>query len=181
MTIYMTQSEFSVHRGISQPRVSKMISNGKIPKSCMKKISGRKLIDQEKADIALGENLDRIYNPENKAKPKSKKPPAPKLPPDAPEKIQKGGTHGMTLADAQKLQAQYKAALMKLEYEEKSGKLVNIETVEKDWFDTARLTRDAVLNISGRISSELATISSVHLVNKRMIEELNKALTELKI
>jgi len=87
----------------------------------------------------------------------------------------------MTLADAQKLQAQYKAALMKLEYEEKSSKLIPVEKVESDWFNIARVTRDAVLNISDRISSEIATISDVHLVNKRMTEELNKALEALSL
>jgi len=182
MTVYISPADYAAYRGVSRVTVYKYIKKGQLKKAL--KTVGKKIkIHKAKADAELLQTLDRIYNPEEKTSrknPKQKKH-APPLPPDAPQKIQKGGTQGMTMADAQKLQAQYKAALLKLDYEEKSGKLVNIETVDKDWFDTARLTRDAVLNISDRISSELATISDVHLVNKRMTEELNKALTELKI
>ena len=178
MTQFMTQTEYAEHRGISQSRVSKMIHSGKIPGRCMRIISGRKLIDRDKADVALEENLDRAYNPNPKKRGKPKKTSS-KIPVDVAEKTDAAGTSKMTLAKAQQIQGQYKAALLKLEYEEKSGKLIPLEKVETDFFNIARRTRDAILNIADRISADLANDNDQHSVSVKLTEELTQALEEL--
>jgi hypothetical protein len=184
MTKFMTQTEYANHRGVSQPRVSQFIRSGKIPASAMKRISGKKLIDMEKADAALKDNLDRAYNP-NPKKPGTKNPgkkapkPQPTIPPDAPEKTAQAGTSDMTLARAQQIQAQYKAALLKLEFEEKNGKLISLEQVETDFFNIGRRFRDAVLNIPDRVSAGLASDTDQHSIAMKLTEELTQALEEL--
>jgi phage terminase Nu1 subunit (DNA packaging protein) len=177
MTKFMTQTEYADHRGISQPRISTMIKTGKIPASAMKKISGKKLIDMEKADVALAENLDRVHNPNPEPrKRKNKKQPTV---PEMKQTAEKAGTGGMTLSKAQQVQAQYKAALLKLEYESKSGKLIDAEVVEVETFNFARRVRDAIQNVPDRICAELASCTDVHQVREKLNAAYNEALEEL--
>ena len=171
----MTQVEYAEHRGIGQSRVSRLVSRGKIPHNCIKKISGRKLIDRDKADAALAENLDQIMNKPTRQYGKKKKP----APAEMEQTTKAAGTKGMSMADAQKLQAQYKAAILKLDYEERTGKLILAASVDKDFFDIARLTRDAILNIPDRISAELASITDTHVISEKLTVELTQALEEL--
>ncbi len=59
----MNQAAYARHRGISPARVSILIRDGKIPSSCYEtEPNGRRLIDAPKADQALMENLDQVYN-----------------------------------------------------------------------------------------------------------------------
>jgi phage terminase Nu1 subunit (DNA packaging protein) len=154
-----------------------MIKTGKIPASAMKKISGKKLIDMEKADAALAENLDRVHNPNPEPrKRKNKKQPTV---PEMKQTAEKAGTGGMTLSKAQQVQAQYKAALLKLEYEQKSGKLIDAEVVEVETFNFARRVRDAIQNVPDRICAELASCTDVHQVREKLNAAYNEALEEL--
>lgn len=198
-TQYMTQAEYARHRGLSQPRISKMISTGKIPASAIRLMqSGQKRIDKEAADIALEDNLDRLRNPRPAIEQKPELKPPPELKPDHRElklekpynlkkpstkemmrAIESVGADGMTLADAQRMQAQYKAALLALEYEEKSGLLVKKEQVKVNLFNAARRTRDAILNIPNRISAELSSITDMYVLSQKLTAELTAALEEL--
>jgi hypothetical protein len=91
----------------------------------------------------------------------------------------KAGTQGMSLADAQKLQAQYKAALLKLEYEQKSGRLTDVGQAEIDAFNFSRRIRDAIQNVPDRICAELASCTDVHRVREKLNAAYNEALEEL--
>jgi hypothetical protein len=51
--LYDTQTSYGEHIGVSQARVSKMISAGKIPARALKIISGKRRIMRDKADEAL--------------------------------------------------------------------------------------------------------------------------------
>lgn len=146
MTVYMTQTEYAEHRGISQPRVSKLISTGKIS-DCIKKISGRKLIDRDKADAALEEKLDRVYNrPETVAKRKKN------TKTSNVERIAVIKSAGLTilpLADAQQLRENYTAALKKLEYEAKKRELIPADEARTAFADTIISARAKILSIKG--------------------------------
>jgi len=135
MPIYLSQTEYAKHRGISQPRVSVMVKQGKLD-GCIKKIGKYKKIDRDKADEALKNNLDRIYNPNRKVTKK-----------EVEETIKAVGFEHMSMTEAQKAQSQYKAALLKLDYEERTGELISASQVKKEVFGMARMTRDAILNI----------------------------------
>jgi len=174
----MSQTEYAEHRGISQQRVSKLIEKGKIDAECITKIGKYKKIDRDKADAALKQNLDQIYNLKSKSSPKK----------DQKESITKeekeatikaAGTTGMSMADAQRMQAKLKAALLKLDYDERIGTLISAEKVKTDFFNIARTTRDAILNIPDRISAELASITDIHVVREKLTAELTQALEEL--
>ena len=177
MTKFMTQTEYAEHRGISQPRVSTLIRTGQIPASAMRKISGKRLIDMEKADKALDENLDKIRNPNPEPRKRRGKKEATIS--EIKQTVEHAGTGGMTLAKAQQVQAQYKAALLKLEYEQKSGKLIDAEVVEVETFNFARRVRDAIQNVPDRVSSELASYTDVHKVRETLTAAYNEVLEEL--
>lgn len=190
MTKFLTQKEYGKHRGCSQQRVSALIKTGKIPQSCLKRISGRKLIDVDKADEALLENLDRLYNRESRhSKPpdkqidqNSKKENRKKKVPSKQETIEltnQAGLDIVSLAEAQEIKANYDAALKKLEYEEKNGSLISKEIVDADFFAISRRFRDAVLNIPDRVGAELASITDVHTLIDRLRSEITATLEEL--
>ncbi len=80
---------------------------------------------------------------------------------------------------AKEKQAFYQAALSQLEYEEKAGKLIEVEKVKSDAFSTARLVRDSVMNVPERIASLLAAESDPHKCFMMLKEELNVALRSL--
>jgi len=69
---------------------------------------------------------------------------------------QAGLSNGISIAEAQRLFMSYKAALKKLDYEERTGKLGDIKKMEMAVFNMARRTRDAVLNIPDRVAAILA-------------------------
>lgn len=73
----------------------------------------------------------------------------------------------------------YKARLAELEYQEKSGQMVPVESVRKDAFETARTVRNAILNIPERLASLLAAESDAHAVHQTLVKELNLALQAL--
>lgn len=165
---YMNQTEYARHRGITQQRVSQLIHAGYLD-GALKKIGGRFQIDPEKADKLLAENLDPARC-KNSTEPD---------PAEQKQTIQNAGLTIVPLAEANKLRANYEAALKKLELEEKQGDLIPKVTVEKEAFEMARRVRDALLNIPNRISAELATITDQHMVSLKLTEEITQALEEL--
>lgn len=84
-----------------------------------------------------------------------------------------------TLAQSKTLEAEYKAKLAQIEYEEKSGKLVDAEAVKKQAFKVARLTRDAMLAIPDRLSAELAGITDPFVIHEKMMAEIRGAIGEV--
>lgn len=176
MTVFQTQTEYAEHRGITQSRVSRLVSKGKIPKSCIKKISGRKLIDRDKADAALSENLDQIYNRPNKKPVKLSKT---KTPSEQKKELTDAGRGLVSLNEAQTIKANYDAWLKELEYQIKKGEYVDAEKVKQDAFNIARRVRDSLLNIPDRISADLASDTDTHSVSEKLTREIIQALEEL--
>lgn len=82
-------------------------------------------------------------------------------------------------ATARAAREHYLARLAKLEFEEKSGKLIDAEKVKRDAFEIARRVRDHILNIPDRISAELVGINDQPTMHAVLTRELNTALREL--
>ena len=62
----------------------------------------------------------------------------------------------MSFSAARTLKEQYNAEMKKLDFEERSGKFLRDEDVQKGAFEMYRKTRDSLLNIIDRISAQLA-------------------------
>ena len=72
----------------------------------------------------------------------------------------------------------FKALLTELEYKERSGELISSQDVKELMFDTARLTRDAILNIPNRLSSLLAN-QNRDKIHEMLTQELRQSLENL--
>jgi len=87
-----------------------------------------------------------------------------------------------TTTDLQESREKYwdaKARRENIRADQEEGALVEIKQVEADFFEHARRTRDAILNVPDRIGGELAGCTDQHVVTMKLTEELIQALTEL--
>ena len=62
------------------------------------------------------------------------------------------------MAQARAVREMYAARLTQLEFEERSGLLCKVEDVKLSAFKSARLTRDAMLNIPARVVNEITAL-----------------------
>ena len=86
---------------------------------------------------------------------------------------------GPSLKTAQAVRLAYQARLAQLEYEERSGKLCQVERVKVESFRLGRLVRDKILNVADRICAQLAAETEQHAARELLLRELNVALQEL--
>jgi hypothetical protein len=168
----LTQSQYAGWRQVSPAAVHRYIKDGKIPKNCLKTKNGKRLIDRDKADAALFENLDRIMNPRFN-------PQAQEIPTDVIEKITQAGVESLTLEEAQRLQAHYRGELLRLEYRQKTGELVPVADVEEIGFTTGRRFRDAILNIPERVAAMIASDRDRRSIARKLKKEILEAAEEL--
>jgi len=182
----MTQAEYAEHAGLTQQRVSQLLHGGYL-KGAVRKKGRRTLIDPDKADKALSENIDQEMAQKIRQAYKDKKAgvkkPATEKKESTKSKAEKiikdGGTSKLTLSEAQTWQARYKAALLKIEYEEKSKKLVDTASVKKVAFEKARQIRDALLNIPDRLAPIVSVESEKEVIHKILLDEIQQTLEAL--
>jgi len=71
------------------------------------------------------------------------------------------------------------ARLAKIEFEEKTAKLISRDEVQVAAFTKARTVRDSLLNIPDRLAATLAAESEAEKVHQMLTVEIRKALDEL--
>ena len=109
---------------------------------------------------------------------------SPELPDD---QILGQGPYGITgpaiksFAEAQARERHFKAKLAELEYEERAGKLVEVEKVEAEAFRIGQQVRDAILNVPSRLSGIVAAESDQRKVHDLLERELRQALEALAV
>lgn len=103
----------------------------------------------------------------------------PKIDPDGeiPDpSMELNGSPAAAMAKNRAIREAYEARLKKLDWEQKSGLLVEAEAVKSEAFKLARTVRDSMLNIPDRIAAELAAESDTFRVHARLTEEIRKVL-----
>lgn len=73
----------------------------------------------------------------------------------------------------------YKSELARVKFEREAKKLIELEKVKKEFFKIARQVRDAMMVIPDRLSAELANESDEFMVNRRLTDEIRRAISEL--
>ena len=73
----------------------------------------------------------------------------------------------------------FEALLKKLEYEEKSGKLVEIAKVEMEAFAAARVARDRLLLIPDRVAPIIIGETDMFEIKRVLREEIIRSLQNL--
>ena len=134
-------------------------------------------IDAQRADEQWERNTQEKVPPvtaPKRAAPRPVERPADEPPshPEAP------GIGGLEYAKARAIREQYLARLAKIEFEERSGKLVNRDEVQVAAFNRFRAFRDGMLNIADRISAVVAAEGDPIKVHDLLTTEIRRALTE---
>ena len=154
---------YAKHRGCSYEAVRRAISTGRIRRG-VKQLGNAYDIDPDVADREWAVNTDDTkQNNMGRA-----------LSPRTPE-----------LTQARAVREMYNARLAQLEYEEKSGALCRVDEVKLSTFRTARLLRDALLNIPTRVVSEICALmgdlpaDQKHEVLQILTREVHTALEQI--
>ena len=166
--IKVTVEQYAKHKGIVGRSVRRYLADGMIPESAVIREGKRRIfIDQEKADKSLENATTRkellaVEKPIAEA--------------DMMTAATKAGTSGLSFHEARTLSQRYKAALLKIELEERTGKLIDAEKVKSAAFAQARTVRDALLNIPDRVSPILAAERDQLKVADLLTNEIRAAL-----
>ena len=170
----MTFRQYSRHRGVSPEAVSKAVRDGRITTVLDK--AGKRWIDPAKADAQWAQNSDAAKQVGGEARRRGGSGPAL----DGPQTFEPGGgQRGPSYHESRAIREAYLARLAKLDYEERTGKLVPLDKVKVDLFRAVRQTRDMILSIPDRVSPELAGMTDPAVIRTRLADELTRALEAL--
>ena len=86
---------------------------------------------------------------------------------------------GPSYAQSRSIKEAFSARLAQLDYEKKSGALCRADDVVKAARQSARLTRDYLLNIASKLAPILASETDINIVSKLLEDEIHNALTNL--
>lgn len=178
--------QYGALRGVSGEAIRKAIKTGRLQKSVSYDEKGWPRIDPAIAETEW---------PPGKAPTRSKLEPdvadeilatagvqVPVFDPDQeiPEPtLEIGERSASALARNRAVREAYEARLKKLDWEQKSGLLVEADAVKSEAFKMARSVRDAMLNIPDRLAAEIAAETDQFKVHQRLEEEIRKALEGL--
>lgn len=150
---------YAKHRGVSLTAVQKAIHSGRIV------TNSDGLIDSDRADAEW----------KAKTRPGQRRTPRPASTP-SPEPV---GVGGLDYFRARAIRENYLARLAKIEFEEKTAKLISRDEVQVAAFTKARTVRDNLLNIPDRLAATLAAEPDADKVHQTLTGEIRKALDEL--
>lgn len=105
-------------------------------------------------------------------------------PAEAATRLLDSGTEMLTYAEALEKKENYQALLRQIEYEQKSGSLVDLATAENVLFEAARAQRDSWLSWPSRIAPLLAAelgIDEVDRVTEFLTAHVHKHVAKLGI
>lgn len=176
---------YARHRGVSHSAVRKALATGRI-------VAGKDgTIDPTAADQqwATSTNLSKPRNAVIGAPKKRRVPGAPSDPLGTLGSGAGEPLNGPPTGDAARLVASYAASraaregyvarLAKLEFEQKSGKLVDADQVRAQLFALGRRARDSLLGVPDRLSPILAGHSDPAVIHRLLTEEITRGLAEL--
>ena len=152
---------YARHRGVSLAAVQKAIRSGRITPNA----DGR--IDSERADAEW----------EAKTRPGQRR--TQSAPPAVREPIETASAGGLDYFRARAIRESYLARLAKIEFEEKTAKLISRDEVQVAAFTRARVVRDNLLNIPDRLAATLAAETDVDKVHRLLSDEIRMALDAL--
>src|SRR6185436_10497658 len=147
--------KYAAHRRVSHTAVQKAIKQGRI-----------KTAPDGKIDVAQADrDWDRNTSPVNV--------------PKRAARVDGGAAGGSSYAQSRAVRELYLARLAKIEFEERSGKLVSRDEVTVAAFTKARTVRDNLLNIPDRVAAVLAAETDPVRAHQILTDEIRKALIEL--
>ncbi len=154
---------YAKHRGVSHAAVQKAIRSGRIA------TNADGLIDSDRADAEWNA----------KTRPGQRRAPRAAQAVPLPEPFRPEPAGGLDYFRARAVRENYLARLAKIEFEEKTAKLISRDEVQVAAFTKARTVRDNMLNIPDRLAATLAAETDADKVHQILTGEIRKALDEL--
>lgn len=143
-------ADYATQLGVVPQAVRKAIAEGRIKKGAVKE--GRSwLIDVAVANQEWRKNTAPQYQQNEAVKAGRQRQLA-----AAAAGAGGGEYRGPSMSQAQTIKAGYQAKLLALDFEERSGKLVSVEEMRRQRFESGRQVRDAVLRIGPQMIGEIA-------------------------
>lgn len=144
-------AEYAAQRDVTPTAVKKAIREGRIKKGARLQTAGEPgvrgrpgwLIDPDIADQEWNRNTAPQFRQSEAIRAGKAEKPA-------------GLANIPSMAQGQAIKTAYQAKLLQLEFEERSGKLVSAEEMQRKRFDSGRQVRDAVLRIGPQMIGEIA-------------------------
>ncbi len=172
---------YAQHRGVSHTAVAKAIKAGRISKE------PDGTIDPAKADAQWARNTLPSQNLNTGApKPAAKVATPPVSTPVATGSsrelqppVETGRISAPDYQTSRAIREAYAARLAKLEYEERTAKLISSDEVEMRTFNLARRLRDRMQTLPRRLAAALAAEQDPRVIEQRLDEEIRQALEEL--
>ena len=180
----MTFAAYAKHRGVSPAAVTKAVKAGRVTPERDSR-SSRLVIDSEKADLEWESNTDKAKQAGSNAikeretgtegEPQTPEPDAK----DDPEAEVNSNNPAHTLAKSKARREFYNAEMARLNFEQKSAKLVEAEEVKRQAFATGRIVRESLFNIPDRLAAQLASETDPNRIHALLTDEIRKALEAL--
>lgn len=161
----ISQAAYAKLKGVSPPYINKLVKQGKIPT-----VKGQ--IDPAKADAALERNRDPAHDIQRKAPvPESK---------NWSEPVRREQSPGsVSFLQARTAREQIKAKLDKLEYDRRTGKLIESEKVKELAENAFKNVRDRLLMLPRSLSAVLAACSKPSEAEKILTDAIYNSLQGL--
>lgn len=172
----MNAADYARHRGVSRQQVTNYIKGGKIT---VKRVGAGYEIDAAVADAELDRNLNPGWGGRGGG------PAGRMLEPSTP-RVEASPSSGVpqqtgipSYADSRAIRERYAAMILRLEYEEKSGKLVEKGELKLKLAKLHMGIRDALRTIPDRVAPILAAESDQAKIHAMLLKEIGQALEGL--
>ena len=168
---------YAQHRGVSHTAVAKAIKAGRIQVEADGKIDPAKADAQWARNTLPSQNLNTGAgnSPANVATP-AVSTPVSNREVSAPLETRVNAPDYQT---SRAIREAYAARLAKLEYEERTAKLISSDEVEMRTFNLARRLRDRMQTLPRRLAAALAVEQDPRVIEQRLDDEIRQALEEL--
>ena len=157
----MNLTEYARHRSVHLSTVQDAIKYERI---FVTMYNGRKMIEQIQADKDWEENTrheQARYGPRDVASPKE---------------LKASQSSAPTYNQSKALREAFQAKLARLEFEEKSGKLVDKDKYDRQIFEASRRCRDHLLNIPARATGLIRSAKTDFEAEQILTKEIKAAL-----
>jgi hypothetical protein len=172
---------YAQHRGVSHTAVAKAIKAGRISKEPDGSIDPAKADAQWVRNTLPSQNLNTSAS---KPAPKVATPPvstpvATGSSRELQPPMETGRISAPDYQTSRAIREAYAARLAKLEYEERTAKLISSDEVEMRTFNLARRLRDRMQTLPRRLAAALAAEQDPRVIEQRLDDEIRQALEEL--
>lgn len=174
--------------GVSDTAVHKAIKAGRVTVAGTNEKNGRPLVawPQVRDDWLANSDSSKRTHVGSQGSPErakyAKTPAETKLPTASEPETETGESKaaaGPSLAQSRAVREAYQARLAKLEFEQKTGRLVSADEVKARAFRMARSARDSLLTMPDRLAPILASSTDVVEVHRLLLEDIERTCARI--